>query len=279
MTHKQKYKIKPKPRTNWFVIIILGAILCIAIPWMLIGVALFLSVYGISQIRILHSTRQNYGFLGNEEDVIKYILALAAYIVKSDTQIGVAEQKHIEDSIRHDFKEKYSDRYIAQFNKYLKLNINIKRVCQSLRAQYTISSTIHLMHFLVELVAVDGVLTSAEEHKLFAIARNLRLPYSSLRSIIRMFNLQRETEDRTERNGSSKKGRNNNSLLRKAYHILDISADVSDDKLKRAFRKLAKLHHPDKVAYLGKLHQEKATIRFQTMVDAYTLIKKSRNLA
>jgi DnaJ like chaperone protein len=277
MANKQKFKKPPKPLPSWIGMVTIGLLFCLVMPWMIIAVVLFLIIYGISRVQILKSTKRDFGFLGNEEDIIKFILALAAYLAKSANTVQQAEKKFIEDSIKHDFKEKYSDRYVALFNKYLEIDINLKKVCLTLRAQYNISSTIHLMHFLVGLVAADGVLSREEEHKLFAIARNLRLPYASLRSIIAMFNLQREANE-SKSNNNYKRPVNSAASLSNAYAIFDLSSAATNDKIKKAYRKLAKLHHPDKVAHLGKFHQEKAKIKFQKILDAYELIKKSRDL-
>lgn len=277
MAVKQKFKTPPKPLPSWIGMVTIGLLFCLVMPWMIIAVGLFLVIYGISRMQILKSTQRDFGFLGNEEDLIKYILALTAYIAKSDNKVRPIERNFIEDSIRHDFKEKYSERYIALFNKYLEIDISIKKVCLTLRSKYKLTSKIHLLHFLVGLVAEDGLLSREEEHKLFAIARNLRLPYSSLRSIIAMFNLQKEANE-SQSNNRYKRPANSTSSLMNAYAVFDLSSAATIDKIKKAYRKLAKLHHPDKVAHLGKVHQEKAKIKFQKILDAYELIKKSRDL-
>lgn len=279
MAVKQKFTTPPKSPPKWIGMAIFGLLFSIIMPWMLIGVTLFLIIYAVSRMRILQSTRRDFGFLGNQKELIKYILALAAYIVKSDEKVRLVERNFIENSIRHDFKEKYSERYIALFNKYLGLDINITNVCLALRTDYSLTSKIHLMHFLVGLVATDSILSREEEHKLYAIARNIRLPYSSLRSIIALFEFQREADgQKSKANNKHKTTTNSTTALNKAYAILDISLRATDKKLKKTYRKFAQLHHPDKVAHLGKVHQDKAKIKFQIILDAYELIKKSRNL-
>ncbi|MFT5820310.1 MAG: DnaJ like chaperone protein [Crocinitomix sp.] len=261
-------------------LLVFGFIVALISPWLLIVLAAVVLFYAISRMNILKSTNRDFGFLGNEEDLIKYILALTAYIAKSDDKIRPVEQKYVEDLIRHDFKDAYSDHYIEMYNNYLKITINLNKVCFALRTRYNLTSKIHLLHFLVGLVAADGVLSRDEEHKLFAIARYLRIPFSSLRSIIALFNLRPEEEQsKKQSNNSYKRYKGSSRTLTNAYAVLDIPSAATNEKLKKAYRKLAKLHHPDKVAHLGKLHQEKAKIKFQKIVDAYDLIKKSRNLA
>jgi DnaJ like chaperone protein len=61
-----------------------------------------------------------------------------------------------------------------------------------------------------------------------------------------------------------------------AYRILEITPNVSDDEVKKAFREMAKKHHPDKVAHLGEEVQHAAKEKFQTINQAYNDIKKVR---
>tara|TARA_B110000046_G_C13019955_1_gene410597 strand:- start:443 stop:724 length:282 start_codon:yes stop_codon:yes gene_type:complete len=92
-----------------------------------------------------------------------------------------------------------------------------------------------------------------------------------------MFNLQKEANE-SQSNNRYKRPANSTSSLMNAYAIFDLSSAATIDKIKKAYRKLAKLHHPDKVADLGKVHQEKAKIKFQKILAPYELIKKSRDL-
>ena len=64
-----------------------------------------------------------------------------------------------------------------------------------------------------------------------------------------------------------------------AYRILEVSPSVSNDELKRAFRKMANKFHPDKVAHLGGEMQKLAEEKFKAVNDAYQQIKKDRGIS
>jgi DnaJ homolog subfamily A member 2 len=51
------------------------------------------------------------------------------------------------------------------------------------------------------------------------------------------------------------------------YDLLGVSPDASDDQLKKAYRKLAMKHHPDK-----NNHSEESKIKFQEIGDAYGVL-------
>ena len=62
-----------------------------------------------------------------------------------------------------------------------------------------------------------------------------------------------------------------------AYQVLELSADASDAEVKKAYRRLAMMHHPDKVAGQGEIAEAAATRKFQAINAAYEKIKQERN--
>ena len=63
-----------------------------------------------------------------------------------------------------------------------------------------------------------------------------------------------------------------------AYKILEIESSATDSEIKKAYRKMAVKYHPDKVAHLGKEIQKTAEEKFKAVSDAYSEIKKKRNI-
>ena len=61
-----------------------------------------------------------------------------------------------------------------------------------------------------------------------------------------------------------------------AYKVLGIDSSATDIDIKKAYRKMAVKHHPDKYNQMGEEHQKAAKEKFQKLQDAYETIKKER---
>ena len=64
--------------------------------------------------------------------------------------------------------------------------------------------------------------------------------------------------------------------LASAYRVLGITPDASDDEVKKAYRRLALEHHPDKVSALGEDIRKAAEKKFQEINAAKDKIFKER---
>ena len=63
-----------------------------------------------------------------------------------------------------------------------------------------------------------------------------------------------------------------------SYEILEIEKSVSDDEVKKAYRKMAKKYHPDRVVTQDEAIKKGAEEKFKQVQKAYETIQKERGL-
>src|SRR5690554_7066430 len=106
------------------------------------------------------------------------------------------------------------------------------------------------MYFLAGLSNVDGAMNQREIALLKEINELLKLSAEDLDRIIAIYTQQQE------RTKSSDSPSSRIAAVKLAYRIMGVSENASKDEIKKAYRRLVKLHHPDVFATKGKEHQE-----------------------
>lgn len=247
--------------------------------WILTVIGFLILLFFIYSKSLQRNVRRNYGFLGDHENYIRSILLLAAFITKADKKVNWEEYEFIKRKLNNDFIPEVADRYFENYRRYIKQDINIKQVCLDIHRSTTMSTKIYLIHFLVELIAADGELRAGEEHKIYAVARHLRVPARGVKSALAMHRFKWTYHQEQKRQKKKAKRVNSQTRLNTAYAILGLNKTASEAQIKKAYRKLAKTHHPDRVIHLAPELQEKAKEKFQLIADAYALIKAKRGIS
>jgi DnaJ like chaperone protein len=57
-----------------------------------------------------------------------------------------------------------------------------------------------------------------------------------------------------------------------------VDPKASDDEVKKAYRRMAMKHHPDRVAHLGDEFQKAASEKFKNVQQAYERIERERGM-
>ena len=140
------------------------------------------------------------------------------------------------------------------------------------------SSRIQLIHLLAGVCAADGILTIKEEKLLKIITHKLALPQATLIQILLMFRFRHEREQQKKYRQKRPKY-TSQSQLKTALGILGLTENSTTTEIKKAYRKLAVKHHPDKVAHLGKEMQKLAKEKFLIISDAYELVKTKKGFS
>jgi DnaJ like chaperone protein len=183
------------------------------------------------------------------------LLILASIIIKAD---GKQDQSEL-DFVRKQFVSMYGkDRANKAFTLFKRINqqknISTRQVCLQIRDMMDHPSRLQLLHFLFGIAKADGMTTDDEVKQIYTMSGYLGISNRDFESIKAMFYNSREN----------------------AYKILEISKVATDDEVKKAYRKMAKKYHPDKLEHLGEEHKQGAEDKFRQVQQAYETIQKER---
>ena len=202
---------------------------------------------------------------GDRNSFFLSMLVLSAYIVKADGKVMHSEMELVRGMLRQNFGEaaaQQGDQVMRElFAEQDRQGASvyrerIRQACQQIAMNVDYSGRLQLLNFLVMITQADGRVDQVEVMALKEVAQWMQM---SPQEVDAMLHLE----------GNS---------LEDAYKVLGVSADASDAEVKKAYRKLALEHHPDRVAALGDDVRKAAEKKFQEINAAKERIWKARGL-
>jgi DnaJ like chaperone protein len=248
----------------------------------ILGQAIFVSfVFAIVLIAnrryVVNKRKTKYPILADENHFSNSLLLLVAAIIRTDKKTEDSEYRYIEQALLEHFPPKRVIRHLKFIKKHVEdTPIDYKGICRNIRFNFNLSSKIQLMHLLIGIAAADGMLMKTEAALLKDIAIQIRIPKATYDSLFKMFHFRHEGyyEQKQKRKSYSSKLR-----LAEAYEILELDTNATVKQIKKAYRKMALKHHPDRLIHLGKEYQKSAKEKFQIISDAYEYIKDRKGFS
>jgi DnaJ like chaperone protein len=189
-------------------------------------------------------------------DFAMSLLVLSAAVMKADQKIVKSELEFVRSFFVRQFGEEEGARLIKMLQEILKQDINIREVSIQVGQFTDYPVKLQLVNYLFGIAASDGLYHPDEVDMISTIAGYMGVSSSDFTSIKAMF---------VKSTGW-------------AYDVLEITSGATDEEVKKAYREMAKKHHPDKVAHLGEDIRKSATEKFQKISAAYDEIKKQRGM-
>ena len=208
---------------------------------------------GQSSTRTYHRGR---AYSTTAGDFAMSLLVLIAAVMKADGKVVKAELDYVKSFFVRQFGEETASEAILMLRDMLKKTIPVADVCRQIAGNMEYASRLQLLHMLYGVSASDGRQDNSETGMIDSIAGWLNISSKDKASIKNMFIPSTDG----------------------AYKILEIDSNVSDDELKKAYRRMARKYHPDAVSHLGEDFRLAAEEKFKKVNDAYEKIKKERNL-
>ncbi len=185
------------------------------------------------------------------------LLSLCSIVIKADGQVNQKELDYVRQYFLSTYGKEKANAIFRTFNEVIKKReISAQRICTFLNQRTRFEVRLQLIHFLFAIAQSDGSVSSLEIDKISEIARYLRIGRNDFESIKAMFIKSVDT----------------------AYKILEIEKSASDDEVKKAYRRMAKKYHPDKVITENEAIKKGAEEKFKEVQKAYEQIQSERGI-
>lgn len=189
-------------------------------------------------------------------DFMFSLTVLATAMMKADGKITRIELDFVKTFLRRNFGDEATREALQMIKELSTREIPLADVCQQIRFNMDTPARTQLLYFLFGIAKADGSVCEPEIKLLTNIAAMLGIDTVTFNSIKSMY-----YDD-----------------LDSAYRILGVDSRVSDEDLKKAYRKIAMENHPDKVGHLGEDVRKAAEEKFTSINLAYDKIKKQRGI-
>jgi DnaJ like chaperone protein len=189
-------------------------------------------------------------------DYAASLLVLIAAVMKADGRVMKSELDYVKRYFITRFGEDTASEALVMLRDILKQDIPLRDVTQQMAQRLDYSYRLEMLHFLFGIASADGSVSDQENRVIQQISGYMGISESDFSSIRAMFVSQTDA----------------------AYKILEIESTVSDEEVKKAYRRMAMKYHPDKVSHLGEDFKKVAQEKFRKVQGAYEQIKKERGI-
>lgn len=198
------------------------------------------------------------------------LLILSALVIKADGNIDQRELDYVRTHFLSLFGKERANNAFKIFNEIIKNDtVSSRRVCLQIQKHMDHPSRLQLLHYLFGIAASDGYVSPNEVNEIRKMAAYLYINRQDFEAIQAMFSSY-------NKRSSHQKADYNSFNTDNAYKVLNLDKSASVDDIKKAYRKMAKKYHPDKIQHLGDTHVKAGEEKFKQIKNAYEQLQTER---
>ena len=154
-----------------------------------------------------------------------------------------------------------------------------------LKANVSYEGCLELMDYLFKTAYVYEGICEKEIQRLRTLANYFSIKEWDLLSLEYKYEYKKMESGKSRTDEKKEESRKRvdelgDSLTRRAYSVLGISSDATDEEVKTAYREIVKVCHPDKLTVPeGSKEWEESVVRFRQTNEAYELVCEKRGMA
>jgi DnaJ like chaperone protein len=192
-----------------------------------------------------------------EFDFKASLLVLTAAVMKADGKILNSELDYVKRFFVQNYGVEQTKRDMLMLRDLLKKDIPLNSVLAQVRRSMPIANRRQLFYYLVGIAMADNDVDKREREVLYEISNYLGLSIQEFNAAFATYQPKSKVSN---------------------YTILEVKETATNDEVKKAYRRLARKYHPDKVANLGDAQVKTAESHFKKMKQAYEEVKKARGM-
>lgn len=216
----------------------------------------------------------------------KTVFTLMGKLAKADGRVSEEEIAHVESFMKQlNMSAKNRKSAINHFQEGAKPDYAIEPLIQAFNKVNARSPNLKqmVMVYLIRVAVADGQLQQAETDLLRSIAQQFGYSPQAFEQLMAMLHGQDQFSGGHYHQGghsSGVGGYTSVNAIDAAYQALGVTKNNTDAEIKKAYRRLVREYHPDKLMGQGLPEEmiKEATERSQEIQTAYDTIKKSRGM-
>ncbi|MDG1427750.1 MAG: DnaJ domain-containing protein [Crocinitomicaceae bacterium] len=240
-------------------------------------VGVFLILFYIYRLRLKIHARawdsgdvpKNFGF--SDDNLMEAYVRLTGMLMRYDSRNSKEKIAYAHNYFSQHFPHSDLEFTIILKEAY-RTPIKIETAAAWLKTHLSKSERTQLIYFLAGLAIVDGELNHSEKAILIKFSELLDFSKKEIDSILHMY-AHYQSNNKKQKQKRAPSSRRAVDEVERCSKILGVSTHADITEIKKAYRKLAKLHHPDRFIDASAAQQKIAEERFIKIQQAYEYLE------